>query len=218
MRVFARVVVVSTMALVASNPALDAQLASRPAEEWIKTLDGPARVASLKIDEVVSSIRLEPGQVVADIGAGSGLFVVSLARAVGPKGKVFAVEIDEGFFPGIVKRAADAGVGNVQTVLGTFTDPALPVKNIDAAFFHDVLHHVAGRADYLKTLAPYLSNTGRIVVVDYEGGQGPHRTDATLQVPREQLAGWMAAIGFRQVAEVKLFTDKYVLVFGRSLR
>lgn len=218
MRIFARVVVLSAMVTFAPGPAIEAQLASRPAEEWIKTLDGPTRVASLKIDEVVAAIRLEPGHVVADIGAGSGLFVVSLARTVGPKGRVFAVEIDEGFFPGIVKRAADAGVGNVQTVLGTFTDPALPVKNIDAAFFHDVLHHVAGRAEYLKALAPYLSSTGRIIVVDYEGGQGPHRADATLQVPREQLSSWMAAIGFRQVDEVKLFTDKYVLVFGRSLR
>ena len=76
-----------------------AQLGSRPAEEWIKTLDGPTRVAGMKIDEVVSALKLQPGQTVADIGAGSGLLEVPLAKAVGPRGRVYAVEIDAGFFP-----------------------------------------------------------------------------------------------------------------------
>jgi predicted methyltransferase len=87
-----------------SAPA-SAQLASRPAEEWIKTLDGPARVAGMKIDAIVAALKLQPGQTVADIGAGSGLFEAPLAKAVGPRGGVFAVEIDAGFFPQIGQRA-----------------------------------------------------------------------------------------------------------------
>ena len=146
--------------------ALHAQLGSRPAEEWIKTLDGPARVSAMKIDELVAALKLQPGQQVADIGAGSGLLVAPLAKAVGPKGRVFAVEIDQGFFPEIRKRAAAAQVSNVETVLGKFTDPALPVKTLDVAVFHDVLHHVENRAAYLKTLAGYLAPAGRIVVID----------------------------------------------------
>src|SRR5262245_28442765 len=90
-----------------------AQLASRPAEEWIKTLDGATRVAALKIDEVVAALKLKPGHVVADIGAGSGLLEVPLGKAVSPGGRVYAVEIDAGFFPAIKKRADDAGVTNV---------------------------------------------------------------------------------------------------------
>ncbi|MEZ5320229.1 MAG: methyltransferase domain-containing protein, partial [Vicinamibacterales bacterium] len=174
----------------ASSAAPAAQLGSRPAEEWIKTLDGTTRVSALKIDDVVAAMKLRPGQIVADIGAGSGLLSVPMARAVGPDGRVYAVEIDEGFFPAIRKRAADAGVANVQTVLGKFTDPALPVKNVDVALFHDVMHHVQGRPEYLKALVPYLAPAGRIVVVDYEAGKGPHRSDPTLEVPRDQLVGW----------------------------
>ena len=192
-----------------------AQLASRPAEEWIKTLDGPARVAAMKIDELVAALKLQPGQTVADIGAGSGLLEVPLARAVGGRGRVFAVEIDAGFFPEIAKRAAAAGVTNVQTVLGTFTDPSLPVKTVDVALFHDVLHHVDQRAVYLKNLAAYLAPSGRIVVIDYEGGIGPHAKEPQLQVTREQLGAWMKEAGLSQVEDIKLFPDKYFLAFAR---
>lgn len=192
------------------------QLGSRPAEEWIKTLDGPVRVAGMKIDEVVSALKLRPGQKVADIGAGSGLLDGPLAKAVGPDGRVYAVEIDAGFFPEIRKRAAAAQVTNVETVLGKFTDPALPVKSIDVALFHDVIHHVADRAAYIKTLAGYLAPSGRIVVIDYEGGKGPHREQPDLEVTRAQLGGWMKDAGFAEIEDVKLFPDKYFLVFGRK--
>ena len=211
-----RVIAVAAFALLFMTASAAAQLGSRPAEEWIKTLDGPARVSAMKIDEVVAAVKLRPGQTVADIGAGSGLFDGPLGKAVGPTGRVYAVEVDAGFFPEIRKRAAAAGVTNVETVLGKFTDPALPVKSIDLAFFHDVLHHVEQRAAYLKTLGGYLAPSGRIVVIDYEGGQGPHRDQPSLEVTRQQLAGWMTEAGFTQVEDVKLFSDKYFLVFAKK--
>ena len=76
------------------------------------------------------------------------------------------------FFLRSRSAAADSGLANVQTILGKFTDPALPATNIDVALFHDVLHHVEDRQSYLKTLTRYLSPKGRVVVVDCEGGRG----------------------------------------------
>jgi ubiquinone/menaquinone biosynthesis C-methylase UbiE len=210
-----RRVLVLFFLLSAAVPA-SAQLAGRPAEEWIKNLDGETRVASLKIDEVVAAMKLQPGQAVADIGAGSGLLSVPVAKAVGPNGRVYAVEIDKGFFPAILKRAADAGVTNVQTVLGEFTDPKLPATGVNVAFFHDVLHHVQDRAAYLKTLARYLPTGGRIVVIDFEGGKGPHLKQPELQVSREQLTAMMRDAGLRQADEAKLFDEKYVLTFVKN--
>src|SRR5262245_36882340 len=125
--------VLTLVVLVASAVPAAAQLSGRPAEEWIKSLDGAKRVAELKIDEVVAAMKLQPGQTVADIGAGTGLLSVPVTKAVGPKGRVYAVEIDKDFFPVIMKRAGDAGTTNVQTVLGEFTDPKLPVRNLDVA-------------------------------------------------------------------------------------
>ena len=72
------------------------QLGARSAEEWIKTLESPERLAGLKIDEVISRINLKPGMIVADIGAGTGVFSRAFARAVAPGGKVYAIDVDQG--------------------------------------------------------------------------------------------------------------------------
>ena len=193
----------------------EAQLASRPAEDWTKTLESHDRVANLKMDEIVARLGLKPGNTVADIGAGSGLFEVPLAKAVSPGGKVYAVDIDAGFFPQIKKKADEAHLTNVQTVLGKYTDPNLPAKNIDLVFFHDVLHHIQDRAGYLKSVVGYLKPSGRVAIIDYELGQGPHKAAPELEVSREQLGAWAKEAGLKQVEDVKMFPDRYFLVYSK---
>jgi SAM-dependent methyltransferase len=199
----------------AASPGPALQLASRPAEEWVKVLETNERLAGLRIDDVVAGMKLSPGEVVADLGAGSGPFVVPLARAVTAKGKVYAVDIDRAFFPYIQGKAKDAGVANVQTVLGEFTDPKLPAADVDVAFLHDVLHHIENRALYLKALQRYLKPGARIVVVDYLPARSPHADQPALQVSKEQSAAWMAEAGFTLVQEIALFPDKYFVVYRR---
>jgi ubiquinone/menaquinone biosynthesis C-methylase UbiE len=207
--------VLALASLAAAAPEAAAQLASRPAAEWVKTLDAPERLASLKVDEVVARLRLKPGDVVADLGAGTGPFEVALAKAVSPKGRVYAVDIDNGFFPMIERRAKEAGVSNVQTVLGGFTDPKLPARDVDVAFFHDVLHHIDDRAAYLKNLVKYLKPAARVVVIDYNPAQSPHQDQPALQVSKDQTARWLAGAGFKPVDEVMLFADKWFVVYSR---
>ena len=146
------------------TPLWALQLGGRPADEWALTLESGRRLERLEIDEVVARIALQPGELVADMGAGTGVFSVSLARAAGPTGTVFAVEVDAGFLPMIEQKAMDGGVRNVQTVLGEFEDPKLPRRDIDVALFHDVLHHIEGRQAYLQTTARYMAPGSRIVV------------------------------------------------------
>src|ERR1700749_941889 len=81
-----------------------AQLAPRKAEEWVTTLEGPQRVATQKIDQVLADLSLKPGMVIADIGAGSGLFSRPLAKAVAPTGKVYAVDIQQDLLDHINQR------------------------------------------------------------------------------------------------------------------
>ncbi len=192
-----------------------AQLASRPAEEWSKTLDQATRVDSLKIGEIVARLGLKPGHVVADLGAGTGLFSVPMAKAVAPGGRVYAVEVDQGFFPIINSRAKESSLSNVRTVLGEFKDPKLPASDVDLAFMHDVLHHVEDRAAYLKSAARYVKPAGRFVVIDYKAAQGPHREQPDLIVSEELVTGWMKSAGFSKIEKVDLFPDKYFLVFSR---
>jgi len=196
------------------SDAIAGQLASRPAEEWIKTLESPARVAGLRIDEVIGRLGLKPGDVVADLGAGSGLFAFPLAKAVGP-GRVYAVELDEGFLAHMRGKAKADGVTNVLPVLGKFTDPSLPARDVDVAFFHDVLHHVQDRSAYLKSVAGYLKPAGRIVVIDLNAATSPHRDQPELVVTKEQTTAWMAEAGFVPAEDVSLFADKWFVVYRR---
>ena len=189
------------------------QLGSRPAEEWIERLERPERIASLKAGEVVSLLKLEAGNIVADIGAGGGVFSRALAPAVAPTGKVFAVEIDQGFLDYINQRAKEENIKNIQTVLGEFDDPKLPTREVDLAFIHQVLHHIEHRQVYLKALASYLKPDGRIVVIDRIGG---HQDDPEMQLTLEDVKQLMATAGFHLAEEFGLFEDKFFTVFSRN--
>jgi cyclopropane fatty-acyl-phospholipid synthase-like methyltransferase len=201
------------LAVVAALSPLNAQRASRPANDWVAVLDAPERIAGLRIPEVVAAMKLRPADTVADLGAGSGPFVVPLATAVGPTGRVYAVEIDRGFFPHITRRVKEAGITTVATVEGDPLDAKLPGP-VDVAFLHDVVHHIGDQPAYFKNLAKYLKPTSRIVVIDYHTAQSPHRDDPSLQVSREQASTWLAAIGFTPVEDVPLFADKWFTIFG----
>jgi ubiquinone/menaquinone biosynthesis C-methylase UbiE len=208
--------VVAVALLVGISSTAAGQLASRPAQEWQKTLEASNRVAGLKTGEVIAKIGLKPGQVVADLGAGTGLFSVPLAQAVAPGGKVYAVEIDKGYFPIIGEKAKEAHVANVQTVLGEFGDPKLPASDVDVAFFHDVLHHIEDRAGYLKNVSRYVKPLGRVVVIDLKAEQSPHKDQPNLIVSEEQVTGWLKSAGFNKVERVEsVFPDKFFLIYSR---
>ena len=193
------------------------QLGGRPAEEWAVVLESGRRLGSLEIEEVVSRMQIQPGDVIADVGAGTGVFSVSLARATGPTGTVLAVEVDPGFLPMIAQKAVDGGVENVSALLGQFTDPKLPRRDVDVAFFHDVIHHIEGRQVYLQATAKYMGPGSRVVVVDYHGDRpgAPHSGQPELLITLQQVREWMGAAGFDMTQEFDLFDEKFFVVFTK---
>jgi len=205
----------AALALAAGVAGVSArQLASRPVDDWSARLERPDRVASLKIDYIISSLGLKPGVVVADIGAGPGVLTLPLAKAVAPA-KVYAVEIDQGFLDRINAKAKDASVTNIVTVLGAFTDPKLPASDADVVLFHDVLHHIKDRAEYLKAAARYVKPGGRIAIVELPP-DGSHKDEPELVVTKDQVKQWMAAAGFKPVQEFDGLSGKWFVVYGRS--
>ena len=208
-----RLVTLAAGVLAVAGP-VHAQLGARSTAEWLQTLDSQNRVGRLKVDEAVGRLGLAPGAVVADIGAGSGVFTLPLARAV-PQGRVYAVDIDQGLVDHIARKAEETRAANVRPVLGAFTDPRLPTRDLDVAFIFDVLHHIEDRATYLRSLAGYLRPGGRIAVIDFHPELGPHKNDPKLQVTRDQAREWMAAAGLRPLAEHQLYDDKWYVVYGR---
>lgn len=210
--VLIRVAVFAGLSL-AALPA-HAQLAPRTAEQWINTLETPARLNSLKITETVAALKLKPGQMVADIGAGTGIFSRRFANVVKPGGWVYAVDIDQELLTHISEAATEEGISNIQPVLGDFDDPNLP-DNVDLAFINDVLHHIEHRDVYLKNLAKYLNPGGRVALIEFKPGQGGHADDKSLQIAPEQAAQWMTAAGLKQLETIDLFPDKYFVIYGK---
>jgi ubiquinone/menaquinone biosynthesis C-methylase UbiE len=206
--------------LVAGATVSQAQLAPRKAEEWITTLEGPQRVASQKVDQVLSKLSLKPGMVVADIGAGSGLFSRPLATAVAPSGKVYAVDIQQDLLDHINQRDKEENIRNIQTVLGEYDDPKLPTRDVDLAFINDVLHHIQHRAVYLKALGTYIKPNGRIAIIEMnkDDPNTPHRNQPELLVSRAEILQWMSDAGFKLAEEhADLFPGtKWFLVFRKS--
>ena len=161
-------------------------------------------------------MNLESGEVVADIGAGTGVFSVPMARAVGSGGRVISVEVDPGFLPMILAKAALEEVSNISAVLGGFLDPRLPRDDVDVAFFHDVLHHVDDREAYLREVAKYMGPGSRMIVVDYNMNvEGiPHSNQPEMLISPQLVAGWMSDIGFEVSREIEMFDDKFFIVYS----
>ena len=205
-----RVLLAFTGLLGTGLTSASAQLAQAPADKYIAAMDRPDRV--LKIDEVIEKLKLKPGDIVADIGSGSGVFSIPMAKAIAPNGILYAVDIDQQMLDYVAARAKKEGVTNLRTVLGDYDDPKLPVKDADVAFFHRVLHMIEHRQVYLNATAKYLKPDGRIVVIDKNREDSP---DSWMWLNQSDVDTWMAAISFYPAQKFAVFDDRYFVSYQR---
>jgi len=187
---------------------------------WVGTLESESREIAARRAEITAALELRPGQSVADIGAGTGLFEEPLALAVGPTGVVYAVDIAPAFVDHIRERATAAGLTQVQPVLCTDTSTGLPPGCIDLAFVCDTYHHFEHPSDTLASLREALRPGGRLVVVDFDRIEG-HSRDWVLQhvrCGREQVVAEIEGAGFhlQRTLPVEGLNENYVLEFVRG--
>jgi ubiquinone/menaquinone biosynthesis C-methylase UbiE len=202
------------LGLAAIVPA-SAQVGVRPADQWIAMLDSPDRLESMKVPELIAKLEIRREMVLADVGAGSGTLTGPLALATGPRGVVYASDIDKALLAHIEQRAQSSRLANVRTVLGTFTDPMLP-QQVDLALMNDVLHHVQDRATYVRNVAKHLKRGGRFAIVDYTADGSPHKGTPELIVTEAQVNEWAAAAGLERTQSFALYSDRYFVVYTKK--
>lgn len=192
----------------------EAQHLHHDAKAYIASLEDAKRDAWQQPDEVVKALELKKGEVVADIGAGSGYFAVRLATAVGETGRVWAVDIDPAMLLYLNRRIRDAGAWNVRTVLAEPDDPLLADGSVDRFFVCDTWHHIEAQEKYLALMRRMLKPAGQVVMIDFQKRELPVGPPMGMKIAREDLMQQMESSGFRLAREHTFLPYQYFLVFA----
>ena len=138
-------------------------------QQFVKRFETESRDIYAKRQEIVRAVGLRPGDAVADIGAGTGLFTQLFAEQVGPKGTVYGVDIGPAFVKYIAEQAKQLGHERVvKTVLNTPDSAELPPGSIDVAFLCDTYHHFDHPEKMLASIHRALRPGGRMVIIDFD--------------------------------------------------
>ncbi len=191
------------------------------ARSYIAMLERPEREQFQKPDRVMEALALRPGERVADVGAGSGYFTIRVAKAVGPSGVVWAMDIAQEMLDHLDKRVKSEKLANVRLVKVPKDDPQLPAGGVDTILMVDTLHYVQNRADYAKKLRAGLAPEGRVVVIDYipkPFEQRPWGPPPEQQISRQIVDAEMAEAGLRPVKVHDFLTEQYFVEYGAAPR
>lgn len=188
-------------------------------EQFVKRFENESREVYAKRQEITSAVGLRPGDAVADIGAGTGLFTLLFAEQIGPKGTVYAVDIGPAFLKYIAEQATKHGhEGVITTVLNTQDSAMLPPNAIDVAFICDTYHHFEHPEKMLASVHRALRPGGRLIIVDFDlrkdsGDFVKQRARAPKEVYYEEIT----AAGFEQITakDVPTIKDSFYAEFRR---
>jgi SAM-dependent methyltransferase len=185
--------------------------------QWTERFEREGREIYDHRERIADSAGVRPGQRVADIGAGTGLFTGLLASRTGPSGKVIAVDIVPEFLARIAERAQRDGLRNVETVLCTERSVELPTASIDLAFICDAYHHFEFPRSTLATLHRALAAGGELVVIDFERvpGQSSEWVLGHVRAPRETFVAEIEAAGFELLEVQDWLKDNYITRFRK---
>jgi len=181
--------------------------------EW---LERPERESEEAPSKAIEALEIQPGQVVADIGAGSGYYTVRLAREVGPTGKVYGTDIQPGMLDLLLRNVAKAKLDNVVPVLGTPDDPKLPPGSIDLALMVDVYHELGAPQAFIRKLRASLKPNGRLVLLEFrkEDPRVPIRPEHKMSVA--EVRQELEPEGFTLSAVLDVLPWQHILVLTRT--
>ena len=179
--------------------------------EW---LDRPTRETMELPNRVIQALELKPSEVVADIGAGTGYFTFRIAPLV-PRGRVLAVDIQQEMLDIIRRRATDLDINNVETILGSETDPNLPEESIDLALIVFSYTQFSHPFEMMQNVIQAVQPGGRVVLVEYRGEDPTIPRSPLHKISEEQARQEMEAIGLRWRETRAILPQQHFIVFEK---
>jgi FkbM family methyltransferase len=197
------------------RPGINDRFKDPNVEEFVGIFEGESREVFAKRHDVVKACGIEPGMTVADIGAGTGLFTRLFAAEVGPKGKVYAVDIAPAFIEHIEKTCKEHGIKNVVGVVCTDKSVELPPRSVDIAFICDTYHHFEYPYKTMASLRRALKPSGRVVVVDFRKIEGVTREWVMnhVRAGQQTVTKEIVSSGFRVVGASDFLKENYLVRF-----
>lgn len=177
-------------------------------------LDRATRVAEEKPDLTVENLNLEPDDVVADIGAGSGYFSSRIAQQV-PQGKVYAVDIQPEMLEAIATLKEKRQIDNIETVLGAEDSPKLPPDSIDLAFMVDAYHEFAYPKEMMAGIVEALKPGGRVVLLEYRKENPMIMIKPLHKMTQKQVKKELKAVGLKWQSTKQFLPEQHFLVFSK---
>lgn len=182
----------------------------------IPWLDRPEREVQERPEALLAALELRSGEVVADLGAGSGYFTFRIAPKVGKEGKVLAVDIQEEMLETLRRRAMAQNATNVEVVHATENDPMLPANSVDIVIMVDVYHELAYPYEIMTKLRDSLKPGGRVVFVEYRKEDQQVPIKEVHKMSLEQIDKEMAAVGLSRSRTVETLPWQHIAIFEKT--
>lgn len=201
------------------NPGINDSFQNPEPKKFVERFEKEGREVYDNRESIVTHLDLKPGMVVADVGAGTGLFTRLIAPGVGPKGKVYAVDIAKSFVDHTVMSCRVRGMKQVEGIVCAQDDAKLPPNSVDVVFLCDTYHHFEYPAKTMKSIHEALKPDGRLYLLDFERIEGKS-SDWILghvRAGKEVFQSEVEAVGFELEEELDLFEENYFLCFKKKV-
>jgi predicted methyltransferase len=183
--------------------------------DGIARLDRPARKSEEPPALVIAALGLQPGQTVADLGAGTGYYTFELARAVGPRGTVLAVEIEDAMLAALRKRAVELNATNVGLVRARPNDPRLPPGRLDVVLMVHVYHELEFPYEVMQAVVRSLKPDGRVAIVEHRGEDEDSPVNPLHAMTKVQIVKEMQAAGLVLERTADTLPGQHIAIFRR---